>query len=104
MKLCLGTTVFHSLSRDEAKPMCAEHPCLLGSTNPCPPAVHMFFSLLYLAWLICTHVSAYIGVQDTPTRLQENIPNCKAAQKANCVGVYISMSLNPSLPTGSLKI
>ena len=26
----------HSLSRYETNPVCAEHPCLLGSTNPCP--------------------------------------------------------------------
>ena len=31
---------FHSLSRYDAKPPCADHPCLLGSTNPCPTAVH----------------------------------------------------------------
>ena len=31
----------HSLSRYEAKPACAEHPCLLGWTNPCPSAIHM---------------------------------------------------------------
>ena len=31
----------HSLSRHEAKPACAEQPCLLLSTNPCPIAVHM---------------------------------------------------------------
>ena len=28
----------------EAKPVCAEHPCLLRSTNPCPTAVRMGLS------------------------------------------------------------
>ena len=29
------------LSRYEAEPASAKHPCLLGSTDPCPTAVHM---------------------------------------------------------------
>ena len=37
----VGEYYSHSLSRYEAKSACAEHPCLSGSTNPCPTAVHM---------------------------------------------------------------
>ena len=31
----------HSLTRYVGKPSCAEHHCLLGSTNQCPTDVHM---------------------------------------------------------------
>ena len=37
----VGEYLPHSLSRYEAKPACAEHPCLSGSTNPCPTDIHM---------------------------------------------------------------
>ena len=31
----------HSLSSGEARPTCRENPCILGSTNSCPTAVHI---------------------------------------------------------------
>ena len=56
-------------TRDEAKPACAEHPCLLGWTNPCPTAVQTepFFTsvfkviiwnlnICYYTTKICTRV------------------------------------------------
>ena len=36
-----GSYYPHSLSRYEANSACAEHHCLLGSTNPSPTTVHM---------------------------------------------------------------
>ena len=31
----------HTFSQLSAKLMCAEHPCILRSANPCPNTVHM---------------------------------------------------------------
>ena len=40
MHVLVGEYKPHSLSRNEAKTACAEHPCLLGSAKPCQTAVH----------------------------------------------------------------
>ena len=54
----VGEYLPNSRSRYEAKPACAEHSSLLGSTNPCPTAVHVkpFYTSVFKT-LILTFVT-----------------------------------------------